>query len=179
MTRSTEFTDSKELFGDWEALRHRIATDGYVFMRGLLDPQFVRTVGSSGLRRLQAAGWTGDRCDPLLARPQGPVRAVKMRDAFTDSGYRQIVADAGFNALPFVTPLADLMAQILGPSGICYPLKVPRIVYPAAVVPVQPGNIVHKDYRSVQDMFTCWVPLGDVPHSLGGLAVRPGSQSAQ
>jgi ectoine hydroxylase-related dioxygenase (phytanoyl-CoA dioxygenase family) len=43
-------------------------------------------------------------------------------------------------------------------------------------VPRQPGNIVHKDYRSVQDMFTCWVPLGDVPHSLGGLAVQPGSQ---
>jgi ectoine hydroxylase-related dioxygenase (phytanoyl-CoA dioxygenase family) len=27
-------------------------------------------------------------------------------------------------------------------------------------------------------MFTCWVPLGDVSHSLGGLAVRPGSQSS-
>jgi hypothetical protein len=68
------------------------------------------------------------------------------------------------------------MAQILGPAGFCYPFKLPRVVYPAAAVPRQPGNFVHKDYGSVQDMFTCWVPLGDVPRTLGGLAVKPGSQ---
>jgi hypothetical protein len=68
------------------------------------------------------------------------------------------------------------MAQLLGAAGFCYPLKLPRIVYPASIVPRQPGNVVHQDYRSVQDMFTCWVPLGDVPQSLGGLAIEPGSQ---
>jgi ectoine hydroxylase-related dioxygenase (phytanoyl-CoA dioxygenase family) len=55
-------------------------------------------------------------------------------------------------------------------------MKLPRIVYTASVVPHQPGNVVHKDYRSVQDMFTCWVPLGGVPQTLGGLAIQPGSQ---
>lgn len=49
-------------------------------------------------------------------------------------------------------------------------------MYPVSIVPRQPGNIVHKDYRSVQDMFTCWVPMGEVPRSLGGLALQPGSQ---
>jgi hypothetical protein len=98
-----------------------------------------------------------------------------MRDAGADRGYRQILADPGFNSIPFVSPLADVMARILGPSGFCYPMKVPRIVYPASLVPRQPGNVVHKDYRSVQDMFTSWVPLGDVPRTLGGLAVLPGS----
>jgi ectoine hydroxylase-related dioxygenase (phytanoyl-CoA dioxygenase family) len=44
------------------------------------------------------------------------------------------------------------------------------------MVPRQPGNIVHKDYGSVQDMFTCWVPLGSVPRTLGGLAIEVGSQ---
>jgi len=44
------------------------------------------------------------------------------------------------------------------------------------VVPHQPGNFVHQDYSSVQDMFTCWTPLGDVPRTLGGLALRPGTQ---
>ena len=51
-------------------------------------------------------------------------------------------------------------------------MKLPRIVYPTSMVPRQPGNIVHKDYQTVQDMFTCWVPLGDVPRTLGGLAVN-------
>jgi hypothetical protein len=172
----TEFVDSKALFGDWQALRARIATDGYVFMRGLLDPDMIRGVGRSGLAHLQQAGWTAPGPDPLTAPPQLPVRAIQMRDAFDDPGYRQVLGDPGFNMVPFVAPLSDLMAQILGPAGFCYPLKLPRIVYPTSVVPRQPGSIVHKDYRSVQDMFTCWVPLGAILQSLGGLAVEPGSQ---
>jgi hypothetical protein len=170
---STEFRDSRELFGDWEALRARIATDGYVVLRG---PATVRAVGRTGLGHLQNAGWTEAGGDPVTATPLTPVHAIRMRDAFTDPGYRRIVADPGFNMIPFVSPLADLMAQVLGPQGFCYPVKLPRVVYPISVVPHQPGNYVHKDYRSVQDMFTCWVPLGDIPHRLGGLAVLPGSQ---
>ena len=173
---TAELLDSRSLFGDWEALRSRIATDGYVFMRGLLDPEAIRAVGRTGLGYLQRAGWTDPGADPVNATSFGPVRAVRMRDAFGDPGYRQILADPRFNMVPFLSPLADLMGQILGPAAFCYPLKLPRIVYPTSVVPRQPGNIVHKDYRSVQDMFTCWVPLGAVPQTLGGLAIQPGSQ---
>jgi hypothetical protein len=176
LTVSTELRDSRNLLGDWQALRTRIATDGYVFMRGLLDPETVRAVGRRGLGHLQEAQWTEPGVDPARAAPRQPVRAVRMRDAFADPGYRHILADPSFNKIPFVSPLGDLMAQILGPAAMCYPMKLPRVVYPVSLVPRQPGNIVHKDYRSVQDMFTCWVPLGDVPRSLGGLALEPGSQ---
>jgi hypothetical protein len=175
-TRTSELRDSRDHLGDWESLRALIATDGYVFMRGLLDPDQVEAIGRRGLGHLQATGWTKPGADPVMAAPQRPVRAVAMRDAFGDPGYGRILADPGFNAIPFTSPLADLMAQILGPAGFCYPLKLPRIVYPVTVAPHQPGNVVHKDYQSVQDMFTCWVPLGPVPQSLGGLALRPGSQ---
>ena len=173
---SAELRDSTALLGDWAALRERIAADGYVFMRRLLDPDGVLDVGRSALGHLQAAGWTNGTHDPLSARPLTPIRAIRMRDAFVDAGYRQILTDPEFNKIPFVGSLPDLMGQILGPSGFCYPLKFPRIVYPASMVPRQPGNVVHKDYRSVQDMFTTWVPLIPIPRSLGGLAVQPGSQ---
>lgn len=176
LTVAGELVDSRHLSGDWEALRARIATDGYVFMRGLLDPATVTAVGRTGLGHLQAAGWTAAGKDPVEAPPHLPVRAFRLRDAFGDPGYMRIFGDPGFNRIPFGPPLAGLMGQILGPAGFCYPLKLPRIVYPAAVIPRQPGNFVHKDYGSVQDMFTCWVPLGEVPRRLGGLAVEPGSQ---
>jgi Phytanoyl-CoA dioxygenase (PhyH) len=172
---TTELVDSSDRFGDWQALRSRIADYGYVFLRGLLDPAMVRAVGRTGLEHLQHAGWTAAGHDPVTAAPQQPIRAIKMRDAFGDQGYRQILGDPGFSSIPFSSPLADLMTQILGPDGFCYPLKVPRVVYPIDLVPHQPGNVVHKDYGSVQDMFTCWVPLGEVPQTLGGLALEPGS----
>jgi len=170
-----ELLDSHDLLGDGAALRRQIAADGYVFIRQLLSPETVRAVGTAGLACLQGAGWVAPGRDPVVAPPLLPIRAVRMRDAFGDPGYQGILAAPGFNSIPFVSPLADLMAQLLGPMGFCYPLKIPRVVYPAAIVPRQPGNFVHKDYGAVQDMFTCWVPFGDVPRSLGGLAVRPGS----
>ena len=177
-TTGSELLDSRALFGDWEALRRLVRRDGYVFMRGLLDRNWVTDVGRTGLAALQSAGWTERGGDPVTAPPRPPVRAVAMRDAFGDRGYRRIVADPGFNAIPFDSPLAGLMSQLMGPAGFCYPLKIPRLVYPSSLVPRQPGNVVHKDYRAVQDMFTCWVPLGHVPVSLGGLALLPGSQTS-
>jgi hypothetical protein len=173
---TTELTDSRARLGDWQALRARIAEDGYVFMRGLLDPAVVTAAGRSGLAHLQAAGWIEPTEDPVAAAPRLPVRAVKMRDAFRDPGYARILADPAFNRIAFTPELQGLMGQIVGPAGFCYPFKLPRIVYPVSVVPHQPGNYVHKDYGSVQDMFTCWVPLGKVPRTLGGLALKPGSQ---
>ena len=177
-TTGSELVDSRDLLGDWEALRALIRRDGYVFMRELLDRRLVTDVGRAGLAALQAAGWTAAGGDPVTASPRPPVRAVAMRDAFGDPGYRRIVADPGFNAIAFDSPLAALMGQVMGPAGFCYPLKIPRLVYPSSLVPRQPGNVVHKDYRAVQDMFTCWVPLGHVPVSLGGLALLPGSQTS-
>jgi hypothetical protein len=174
-----ELVDAGSLAGDGAALRDLIARDGYVFLRGLLDAGVVRDIGRRGLSALQAAGWTAPGVDPVAAPPRLPVRAVRMRDAFGQAGYRQIVADPGFNQLPYVSPLADVMHRLMGPDAFCYPLKIPRVVYPASVVPRQPGNVAHMDYGSVQDMFTCWVPLGDVPRSLGGLAIEAGSQRSR
>jgi hypothetical protein len=167
---ASEFRDSRDLVGDGAGLRARMAADGYLFFRQMLDPALVDGVGHQARRQLQAAGWTEDGPDPTEARPLTPVRAVRMRDAFGDRGYQRILMDPAFNKIPFVGPLPDLMGQLLGPTGFCYPLKFPRIVYPASMVPRQPGNVIHKDYSST------WLPLGPVPRTLGGLAVLPGSQ---
>ena len=53
-----ELVDSAPLLGDWAALRRRIHDDGYVFVRGVLDPELVRRVGRECLSRLQRAGWS-------------------------------------------------------------------------------------------------------------------------
>jgi hypothetical protein len=174
--RATELRDSRDLVGDPAGLRTRLAADGYIFVRQLLDPDLVASIGWSALHHLQESGWTEAGPDPVSARPKAPVKAIRMLHAFADAGYRRILADAEFNKVPFVGALPDLMGQILGPAGFCYPLKFPRIVYPATMVPRQPGNVIHKDYKCVQDMFTTWVPLGSVPRSHGGLAIKPGSQ---
>ena len=174
---SQELVDSSRLLGDQAALRARIAEDGYVFFRGLLDPVEIRSVGAGVLGQLQAAGWTEAGCDPVTARPVPPVRAVRMADLFGSRTYTRIVLNPRLNRVAYQSGLADVMRDVLGPRGFCYPLRIPRIVYPTSFAPRQPGGYVHKDYRSVQDMFTCWAPFGEVPCSLGGLALLSGSQT--
>ncbi len=175
---SQELVDSSRLLGDRVGLRARIAEDGYVFFRGLLDPVEIRSVGAGILAQLQAAGWTEAGGDPVTARPVPPVRAVRMADLFGTRTYTRIVLNPRLNRLAYQSRLADVMRDLLGPLGVCYPLRIPRIVYPTSLAPRQPGNYAHKDYRTVQDMFTCWVPFGEVPPMLGGLALLPGSQSS-
>jgi Phytanoyl-CoA dioxygenase (PhyH) len=174
----TELIDSTPLLQDGDALRARIRHDGYVFVRGVLDRELVGALGRRGLDALQEAGWTESGNDPVTASPRLPVRAVVMRDAFSDPALRRIVLDPALHALAFSPTLSGLIRRIMGPSAFCYPLKIPRVVYPSSLMPAHPGNLVHKDFRVTQDVFTCWVPLSDVPTTLGGLAVLPGSQSS-
>lgn len=171
-----ELSDSTHLLGDGHALRARIAEDGYVFFRRLLDPTAIRSAGAAILGQLQADGWTERGGDPVTARPVTPVRAVRMADLFGTRTYTRIVLNPRLNRLAYRSGLADMMRDLLGPLGFCYPLRIPRIVYPSSFAPRHPGNFVHKDYRSVQDMFTCWVPFGHVSSDLGGLSLLPGSQ---
>jgi hypothetical protein len=57
--RGTELRDSRDLVGDPAGLRARLAADGYLFVRQLLDPGVVASIGWSALHRLQEAGVDG------------------------------------------------------------------------------------------------------------------------
>jgi hypothetical protein len=137
---SAELVDSSRLLGDPVALRARIAEDGYAFFRGLLDPDEIRSVGAGILGELQTAGWTEAGCDPVTARPVPPVSAVRMADLFGSRTYTRIVLNPQLNRVAYRSGLADVMRDVLGPLGFCYPLRIPRIVYPTSFAPRQPGG---------------------------------------
>lgn len=110
--------------------------------------------------------------------PAGTTReSGALTDLFGNRTYTRIVLNPRLNRVAYQSGLADVMHDVLGPLGFCYPLRIPRIVYPTSFASRQPGNYVHRDYRSVQDMFTCWVPFGEIPRRLGGLALLPGCQT--
>ena len=160
--------DSSGLAGDPVALRARLAVDGYVLLRGLLPAERVRAAGELVAAQLRAGGWT-------TAGSPGPGRAGP-RAALADPAYRAAVVSLAFNALPYLAPLRATVRRILGAQAFSYPVKVLRAV--GREVPAQRprGRYTHCDYMGsgVQDMLTTWIPLAEVPVTLGGLAVRPG-----
>jgi hypothetical protein len=151
------------------ALRARLAADGYVFLRGLVSADQVRTAGEHVAAALRAGGWTAAG-SPLLGRAAGP------REALADPTYRAAMTSLAFNALPYLAPLRQTVRRILGPGAFSYPVKVLRAVAPESPAKQTLGRYIHCDYTGsgVQDMLTAWLPLAEVPAALGGLAVRPG-----
>jgi Phytanoyl-CoA dioxygenase (PhyH) len=167
-----ELADSIALQANQSALRQRLASDGYLFFRRLLRPADVRTAFDSVRTELSLGGWADTQ-----GRPIGPQRAVTVRDGLADPSFRAAVASRGLNRLPYLEPLRGLVRLILGTGAFSYPAKVLRVVYPEPSSGVTKGRYIHQDFAvsGVQDMLTTWLPLMDVPASLGGLAVLPGS----
>lgn len=166
-----ELVDSAGLAGDAQALRQRLAADGYLFFRGVLPADRVKAAGAAVAERLAAGGWTDRRGVPSAAP-----RAVTVAEALGDRSYRGALADRAFNQLPYLPQLRDLAGRVLGAGTFSYPAKVLRAVYPDRPGALSGGRYVHQDYSGtgIQDMLTTWVPLMDIPVEVGGLAVLPG-----
>ncbi|HKD87865.1 MAG TPA: phytanoyl-CoA dioxygenase family protein [Streptosporangiaceae bacterium] len=167
-----ELADSIALQANQGELRQRLASDGYLFFRRLLSPADIRAACDSVRTELNLGGWTDTQ-----GRPIGSQRAVTVRERLADPSFRAAVASRGLNRLPYLLPLRGLVRLILGDGAFSHPAKVLRVVYPEPASGVTRGRYVHQDFAvsGVQDMLTTWLPLMDVPPSLGGLAVLPGS----
>ena len=172
-----ELADSIALQANQGALRQRLASDGYLFFRRLLRPADVRAAYDSVRTELSLGGWVDGQ-----GRPVGPQRAVTVRDGLADPSFRAALASRGLNRLAYLEPLRGLVRLLLGASAFSYPVKVLRAVHPEAPLKIpQPrvtkGRYIHQDFAvsGVQDMLTAWLPLMDIPATLGGLAVLPGS----
>jgi len=173
-----ELRDSSPLAGDWQSLRDQVREDGYVFLRDLADRELALAAGRGGLAALQRAGWLAPGADPERAAILSPPRPTDQARAWRDAGYRSFAISEAFHRLAYQPAVEQVMGLLMGAGAFCYPVKVARVVYPAAMVPLHGGMFVHQDLPvvGVPDMFTVWMPLMDIPYELGSLCIRPGSQ---
>jgi Phytanoyl-CoA dioxygenase (PhyH) len=167
-----ELSSANALLGDPGTLRRRLAEDGYLFFRGLLPAAAVHAAAERVMATLRGGGWIDGRGLASADR-----RALNPREALGDPAFRAAITSREFNQIPYLAELRRTIRTVLGPHAFSYPSKVLRAIYPERPPGVTRGRYVHQDYgvSGVQDMLTTWVPLTDIPVSLGGLAVRPGS----
>lgn len=156
----------------------RLAADGYLLLRGLLPAEAVLAVRAAVTGALAGVGWLADGTHPLDAVP-GPGFQPEQA-AITDeyfSGYEAVQRLQAFHELAHDPALVAMAAGLLGvePGAV---LVHPRKIFRAS----PPGDALrtpaHQDHRLIQgtvDVLTMWIPLGDCPVQLGGLAVLAGS----
>lgn len=155
-----------DLLGDVEALRERMAEDGYLYLPGYLDRELVLEARKNVTDRLAKEG---------LTDPNHPSDAAVAPD---ESGLRfkpDLAHDnEPLHRLLYGGRMMEFFERFLGGRVRHYDFTWMRAVAPGL------GTHPHGDVvfmgRGTHKLYTAWTPLGDVvDYELGGLMVLEGS----
>lgn len=169
---STELLDSAPIHSSASALRGRAREMGYLFFRGLVPVEPVRALRAAVLSLCDRRGWLlpGRSTEEALVSPHRGIDDGEMvallAELFVRAEFPALGADRGI-----VETLRQLFeAPVESRCG-----DVCRLVPPRApertTRPHQDGHFV----RGGPDLWTVWLPLGDCPGPLGGVAIAPAS----
>ena len=169
-----ELRVSNDAMNDPAELQRRIADEGYLFFKGLMDADKLRDLRREMMSAIQRAGWLIADTDPLDGIADINMRYTEGDNEYT-TGYAQVYKLENFHRSAHWTEVTDMVASILGGPIMPHPQKVARIWFPKYTEHTTP---THQDYVHFQgswNTLTCWAPVGDCPLELGGLAVIPES----
>jgi ectoine hydroxylase-related dioxygenase (phytanoyl-CoA dioxygenase family) len=170
----TPFRVSNGLIDDESSLRARLENDGYLFLRGIAPKDRILTVRREILELLRDAGWI-DRSAPLMDGIWSGVGPYTEGDPEYMAVYRDVLHMQSFVDLPADAAFMKIMAKILGGEPLLHRRRIGRITFPNNT---QQTTAAHQDFhyiRGTPQTYTIWLPIGDCPIELGGLAVLSGS----
>ena len=151
-----------------------MTTDGYIFIKRLVNPDAVIALRRKMLSVIQAGGWIAAGTDPLDGIADISRKCGENDIGYTDV-YHEVYKLQEFHEAGHWKPVLDTMRKLIDGPVFPHPLKIARIWFPKYTDHTTPA---HQDYVHNQgsfDTYTCWIPVGACPIELGGLAVVPGS----
>ena len=166
---------SNDLLGDPAALRNRLAEQSYLYFSRVLDPAGIQAVRDDVVQVLGECGWIkgGSKLDKAVSI----IEPVREGDDEFFRAYDAIQGLESFHTMAHDETLTELMRTVLGPTAFPHPLKIARLSFPDHF---EVSTLPHQDFPNNQgtpNLTATWLPLGDVPIDLGGLAVLRGSSA--
>jgi len=162
-----ELRSSNDLMDKPAALRERMADDGYLFLRGMVDRDQVFAAREEILRRLDVAGCI-DRRFPLL----DAVPAAEVKDGFV---HKLAEDNAPLERVVFHGPMMDFFGKFLGGPVRHFDYIWLRAKRPGTTEATAPHYDVVFMGRGTKRLYTSWTPLEDIPLEKGGLMVLENS----
>jgi len=157
-----ELRDSGPVAGDPVALRERMAEDGYLYLRGYLDRDAVLAARAEITRRLAELGQLEPGTDPADA---------VSRPGAAGASFEELVrGNAPLHGLLYGARMLGLYERLLGGAVRHYDFTWFRAV-PGGGRGTYPHCDVVYMGRGTRDLYTAWVPIGDVPLEVGGLMI--------
>lgn len=175
------FEDSIDLIEHPEALRERAARDGYLFFRGLLDPEPVLALRRSVLSVLDRHGLRRDVDDEYSGRldldrlHQIPSEEMREDIGVSYQIYFELQQLPELHRLPHHQSLRRVYRALFGSEIFVHPRHIMRAMTPHPAMAPTPQ---HQDFPLVQgatDTWTAWIPIGDCELERGPIAVLRGS----
>lgn len=166
--------DSSELLTDPVALRRRYATDGYLYLRGLLDPELVLETREAYFSRF-AAGYLAAGTAPRDGVFSGRRPAGLGAHGTLGHPAYDFVRSPAWHRLTEQPALAGVASLVLDGPCRCLPRQIVRHFDGSD----RRASRAHVDHtyldRGRAAITTVWIPLGDCPLSTGPLVYLEGS----
>ena len=151
-------------------LAHRMSQDGYVLLRGALDPYLVRNARRDVLERLAAVGEIAQPIDDAVAT--GTSRRAELHPDL-DAFWRGVCESPRLRALTHGPALAGITQELLGGPTEPFDFLWLRTMVQGRASPLHLDHVYMN--RGTEHLVTAWIPLGDVPLIAGPLVVVEGS----
>lgn len=169
-----EMRAANELLGDVQALHARMDDDGYLLFRGLIDPERILDARSEIMLKYAIIGEVdGIDHDAVEGIQRLPSFADQVNlVAFTESirtglAYQRLIND---------DDLLSFFRGYLGGQVRGFDFAWPRFVRPGE------GCGIHADVvyvgRGTKNVWSTWIPIGDVPREDGALMVLERSHTS-
>jgi ectoine hydroxylase-related dioxygenase (phytanoyl-CoA dioxygenase family) len=165
LTPSASNRSNNEL---WQQLR----AQGYLWLKGFLNPHEVLDFRRWFFTAFEKAGLLAAGSDPVKGIYSGKEDKEAVRKLLTES-----VRWASYEAFCLSRPLWEFFEAGLGGPVILHKRKIMRYTKPGD------ANCTGAHYdltylRAGTDrVFTCWIPIGDIPVEMGGLVYLEGSDA--
>lgn len=175
MDRYPDFLDSTDRLGDGDALRERLARDGYLFVRGLLPAAAINAVRARLLAHAAEGGWLDpdSKVDSGIANPAAACKDPEERYIRV---FRHLWRDETLHRLRTHPVVLDLFTRIFGEPALAHPMFVQRNIFPQTEE-FDFTTGMHQDRVHIggATSYALWMPLGDCSREKGALAVAAGS----
>lgn len=164
---AAELRDSSLLLHDVEALRSRLAEDGYLLIRGLHDRDLVLQARRTILEHLAKLDCIDHGSDLIDGVIKPGVEAPRM------TGQRVITHSDPVRTVLESRCVLDFFAMLFGKRAATFEYKWLRAVGQSEFTGAH-YDVVYMGRGSVQ-LCTCWTPFGDIKIEQGPLALCVGS----
>lgn len=176
MQRVSDLADATGLLQKPMALREQAGRDGFLFFRGMLNPADVMTVRRDVLSLCRSHGWL-DESAPLMDAVARPDLVVIEGDEKHKPFYSELLTCRSLHALSLHPALLAMFEKLFGEQVLAHSRNICRTIFPRSSKFTTPPHQDFLHIRGTADTWTTWIPLGDCPAELGGLALARGSHA--